>query len=191
MWYVRDVLYAVLYVRVSCFVVRGCGVSRRYIDVCYCDMFSVVNVYLDHLKFCVVCINSRRYGCCSECDVVSNECNEPTSCLVPPIGAHCCEVMYFWCFGFRGELGFLNCDDVCMCVVNKQFELLEFVSESVYVDLQYDEISLTFTAGPVCLCGVSSPVVVLSLFVVPYVVRAVVVVTVIHVLLLVLHVCVL
>ena len=33
MWYVRDVLYAVLYVRVSCFVVRGCGVSRRYIDV--------------------------------------------------------------------------------------------------------------------------------------------------------------
>ena len=68
--------------------------------------------------------------------------------------------MYFWCFGFRGELGFLNCDDVCMCVVNKQFELLEFVSESVYVDLQYDEISLT-----VCLCGVSSPVVVLGLFV--------------------------
>ena len=75
MWYVRDVLYAVLYVRVSCFVVRVCGVSRRYIDVCYCDMFSVVNVYLDHLKFYVVCINSRRYVCCSECDVVSNECN--------------------------------------------------------------------------------------------------------------------
>ena len=32
---------------------RGCGVSRRYIDVCYCDMFSVVNVYLDHLKLCI------------------------------------------------------------------------------------------------------------------------------------------
>ena len=28
-------------------------VSMRYIDVCYCDMFSVVNVYLDHLKCCV------------------------------------------------------------------------------------------------------------------------------------------
>ena len=165
MWYVRDVLYAVLYVRVSCFVVCGCGVSRRYIDVRYCDMFSVVNVYLDHLKFCVVCINSRRYVCCIECDVVSNECNEPTSCLVQPIGAHCCEVMYFGCFGFRGELGILNCDDVCMCVVNKQFELLEFVYESVYVDLQYDEISLTFTAGSVCLRGVSSPVVALGLFV--------------------------
>ena len=69
--------------------------------------------------------------------------------------------MYFWCFGFRGELGFLNCDDVCMCVVNKQFELLEFVSESVYV------------------------------VVVPYVVRAVVAMTVVHALLFVLHVCVL
>ena len=79
MWYVRDILYAVLYVRVRCFVVRGCCVSRRYIDVCYCDMFNVDNVYLDHLKFYVVCINSRRYVCCSECDVVSNECNEPTS----------------------------------------------------------------------------------------------------------------
>ena len=64
-----------------------------------------------------------------------------------PIGAHCCEVMYFGCFGFRGELGFLNSDDVGMCVMNKQFELLEFVSESVYVDLQYDEIYFTFTAG--------------------------------------------
>ena len=73
--------------------------------------------------------------------------------------------MYFWCFGFRGELGFLNCDDVCMCVVNKQFESLEFVSESVYFDLQYDEIYVTFTAGSVCLCGVSIPVVVLGLFV--------------------------
>ena len=90
-------------------------------------MFSVVNVNIDHLKFCVVCINSRRYICCSECNVVSNECNESTSCLVQPIGVHCCEVMYFGCFGcfgFRGELGFLNCDVVCMCVVNKQFELL-------------------------------------------------------------------
>ena len=81
MWYVRDVLYAVLYVRVSCFVVRGCGVSRRYIDTCYCDMFSVVNVYLDHLKFCVVCINSQRYVCCSECDVVSRSVMSPPPAL--------------------------------------------------------------------------------------------------------------
>ena len=47
--------------------------------------------------------------------------------------------------------------------MNKQLELFELVSESVYVELQYDEISLIFTAGPVCLCGICSPVVVLGL----------------------------
>ena len=140
---------------VCCFIVRGCAVSRRYIDVCNCDMFSVVNVYLDHLKFCVVCINGRRYVCCGECYVVSNVCDGPTSCLVHPIGTHCREVMYIGCFGFRGEIG--------ICVVNKQFELLEFVFDSVYVDLQYDDISLSFTTGSVCLCGVCSPVVVIGL----------------------------
>ena len=32
----------------------------------------------------------------------------------------------FGCFSFRGELGFLNCDDICMCVVIiKQFQLFE------------------------------------------------------------------
>ena len=46
MWYVRDVLYAMFYVRVGCFVVRGCAVSRGYINVFNCDIFSVVNVYL-------------------------------------------------------------------------------------------------------------------------------------------------
>ena len=127
----------------------GCAVSRICIDVCYCDMFSVVNVYHDHLKFCVASINGRRYVCCGECNVVTDQCDELNSCLVQPIAVHCCEVMYFGCFDFRGELGFLNCDYLCMCVVNKQFELLEFVSESVYVDLQYAEISLTFTAGSV------------------------------------------
>ena len=78
MWYVRDVLYAVLYVRVGCFVMRGCGVSRRYIDICYCDMFSVVNVYLDHLKFCVVCIIVEGMS------VVVNVMLCPTSVMSPP-----------------------------------------------------------------------------------------------------------
>ena len=31
----------VMYVRVSCFGVRVCAVSMRYINVCNCDMFSV------------------------------------------------------------------------------------------------------------------------------------------------------
>ena len=163
MWYVCDVLYAVLYARVSCFVVHGCAVSRSYIDVCNYDMFIVGNVYLDHLKCCIVCIDGRRYVCCSECNVVSNECKEPTSCIVQSIGTPGGEFMYFGCVCFRDKLGFMNCDDICMCVVNKQFQFLEFVFDSVYVDLQYDEISLTFTAGSVSLCCVCSHVVVIGL----------------------------
>ena len=50
-WYVCDVLYAVLYVHVSCFVVRGCAVSRRYINVCL--------VLLMYTLFCVMCIDGR------------------------------------------------------------------------------------------------------------------------------------
>ena len=110
-----------------------------------------------------MCINGQRYVCCGECYVVSDECDESTSFLVQHIVAQCCEVIYFGCFDFKGELGFLNCDDICMWVVNKQFELLAFVFAAVYVDLQYDEISLTYTAWSVCLCGVFSPVVVLRL----------------------------
>ena len=34
---------------------------------------------------------------------------------------------------------------------------------SVYVDLKYNEMSLSFTAGSVCLCGVCSHVVILGL----------------------------
>ena len=84
-------------------------------------------------------------------------------CVMGPPPALCCGVMYFGCFGLRDELGFLNCDDICMCVVNKQFELIKFVFDSVHVGLQCDEISLTFTAGSVYLCGGCSPVVVLGL----------------------------
>ena len=101
-------------------------------------------------------VHGRKYVCCIEYNVVFNECDEPTSCLVHPIGTHGGEVMYFGCVCFRVKLGFLNCDDRCMCVVKKQFELLEVVFDSVYVDLQYDEISLTSTAEYVtvwCVCS--------------------------------------
>ena len=63
----------------------------------------------------------------------------PPPCLVQPISAHGGEVMLFESFCFWDELGFLNLDDICMCVVNKQFEFLEFVFNSVYVDLKYNE----------------------------------------------------
>ena len=78
-----------------------------------------------------------------------------------PIGTHGGEVMYFGCFCFRGELDFLNCG-ICMSVVNMQFELLEFVFNSVYVDMQYYLIYLTFTAGYVCLGGVCGHLVIWS-----------------------------
>ena len=57
MWYICDVLYSVVYASVDCFVVRGCAVSRRYINVCHNNVFSVVIMYLDHLKFYVMCMN--------------------------------------------------------------------------------------------------------------------------------------
>ena len=82
-----------------------------------------------------------------------------------PVGAQKGEVIYFVSYCFRGYLGFQNCDAIGMCVVNKQFELLEFVLNSIYVDLKYNEISPIFTAGSVCLCGVCSHVVVLGVYV--------------------------
>ena len=100
--------------------------------------------------------------CCSGCNGVSNECNEPTPCLVQPIGTHGGEVMYVGCFCFRSEHGSMNCD-ISMCVVNKQFELIEFVFDSACVDRQYDKTSRTFTAGYVPLCCVCSHVVVFGL----------------------------
>ena len=36
-------------VHISCFVVRACAVSKRYINVCNCDMFSVVIVHHKYL----------------------------------------------------------------------------------------------------------------------------------------------
>ena len=85
------------------------------------------------------------------------------SAISCPIGTHGGEVMYFGCVCFRGELGFLNCDYIGMCVMNKLFELLEFVFHSVYVDLQYYDMSLNFTAGYVSLCFICSHVVVIGL----------------------------
>ena len=62
------------------FVVRG-ALSKRYINVCISDVLSVVNMYLDYLKLCVVCITGRKHVCCSECYVVSHGCDEPTPVL--------------------------------------------------------------------------------------------------------------
>ena len=99
-WFVCDVLNA------SCFVVRGCAVSMRYIDVCNCHVFGVVNVYLDHLKFCVGCINGRRFVCCSECNIVSDEWNESTPALCGLSVLTEVKLCTSGMFLFGGELGF-------------------------------------------------------------------------------------
>ena len=88
MWYVCNVLY----VRVNCFVVCGCAVSRRSINVCNSGVFGIVN---NVPGLFVLCFNGRRYVCCSECYAVSNEHVEPTTCLVQHIGEHGGKVMYF------------------------------------------------------------------------------------------------
>ena len=40
------------------------------------------------------------------------------------IGAHSGKVMYFGSICFRGELGFMNCDDICMCIIRLSFSSL-------------------------------------------------------------------
>ena len=52
----------------------------------------------------VLCVLMVEGVCCGECYVVSNECDEPTSCLVQPIVAHCCEVMYYGCLALGVSL---------------------------------------------------------------------------------------
>ena len=46
-----------------------------------------------------------------------------------------------------------------MGVGRQQLQLLQFAFNSVYVDLKYNEISLTFTAWSMYLCGVCGHVV--------------------------------
>ena len=100
-----------------------------------------------------------------------------------------------WVLGWDYVSQHPYCDDICMRVLDKQFELLEFVCDFIHVYLQYDEISLTFTSGYASLCCVCSLVVVHwsvcgEVVVVPYV-DTVVAVTVMRVLLFVLRGCVL
>ena len=47
-----------------------------------------------------------------------------------------------------------NCDDICMCVVNKQFELREFVFDSVYLTCSMMRFISLLLLG-LCPCGVS------------------------------------
>ena len=78
------------------------AVLRRNTDVCKCDVFSVVNVYLD-LE--VVCIYGRMYVCCNECNVLSNECDDPTPCLVHTVEKFCVVEVIAGCEYMGGTSG--------------------------------------------------------------------------------------
>ena len=76
-----------------------CCLEEVY-NFCNIDMVSVVNVYL---VLCILMVEGMSVVC--ECNVVSNECNVPSPCLVLSIGTtHGGVVMYFGCVCFRGEL---------------------------------------------------------------------------------------
>ena len=124
------------------------------VDTClhYCDIFSVLNVYLDHLKLCVLMVEGMSVAVNVMLSLMSVMSPPPVVCNLS--ARTVVKLCTLGVFALGVSLGFLNCDDICMCVVNKQFELLEFVFDSVYVDLQYDKIYLTFTAGSVS-CVVS------------------------------------
>ena len=66
-------------------------------------MFSVVNVYLDHLKFCVLMVEGMSVVVNVILSLMSVM--GPTPCLVQHISTHGGDVMYFVYLCFRGELG--------------------------------------------------------------------------------------
>ena len=87
-------------------------------DVLQSVLYISVNCFV--VRGCTV---SRRYILVCNSDVQ----------IIAALGG---KVMYLWKLCLNGELGFLNCDDIYMFVVNKQFELPWFVFNSFYVDLQ-------------------------------------------------------
>ena len=67
------------------------------------------------------------------------------------IGAHGGKILNFGRFYFWGELGFLNCDDICMCVVNNQFELVLIPCMLICKIIRF----LSFILLVLCACMVS------------------------------------
>ena len=105
-------------------------------------------LYLDYLRLCVLI----HYLLITIVNVMLSlpSVMSPPTCR--PIGAKDSKVIYFGSFCFSGELGFLNCDDICMCVVNKQFEFPWFIFISVYFTSITRFLSLVLLA--LCACVV-------------------------------------
>ena len=58
-------------------------------------MFTVIDVYLDHLEFCVVLLVVKSMSVVVNVMLSLMSVMNPTSCLVQPIGMHGGDVMYF------------------------------------------------------------------------------------------------
>ena len=95
---------------------------RGVINVCNSDVFNVVNIYLDHLKFYVVCIYGRRYVCCSECYVFPTEFGDPASYLVVFCIFRYAVVKLCTLDVFALGISLVSwIKMICMCVVNNHF----------------------------------------------------------------------
>ena len=87
----------------------------------------------------------------------------PYPAIVQPIGTHGGEVMCFRCVCFRGELGFLNCDDICMCVVISSLSSSSLFLIPFMLTCSMKRFLSPLLLGPVSLCCVCSHVVVFGL----------------------------
>ena len=81
-----------------------------------------------------MCVDGLGYV--YESYVVLDQCDEPPSLSMRKDGV----VWYFLCFSFLCEFCFLYCDDVWLGAVYDFFQFLDFVSDTVYVDLKYDDV---------------------------------------------------
>ena len=71
-----------------------------------------------------------------------------------PVGAHGGGVMHFWSVSFRGELAFLHCYDICMCVVNKHLSSSSLFSIPFRLTSSMMRF-ITFLLLRLCVCVMS------------------------------------
>ena len=101
-------------------------------------MFSLAYVHFDQLLLCVL----MDLGMFMFVKVMSSLISVMSPLLVCAL---CLCVWWcswvFFCVNFLCEFCFLYCDDVRLGAVYEIFKFLDFVSDSVYVDLKYDDVS--------------------------------------------------
>ena len=88
-----------------------------------------------------MCVDGLGYVYVCEGYVVLDQCDEP-----PPLLVCALCLCVWWCsgvflmFSFLCQFCFLYCVNVRLGAVYEVFWFLDFVSDSVYVDLKYDDV---------------------------------------------------